>query len=329
MRVALIGGAGFVGHHLALNLKYAGHYPVVIDSLSVNNIYAIQNDWFRYNVALERIEEIEDADIHLLRMDARDYGQLSQTLRFAKPDAIIHLAAVAHQLESNKNPYSTFDHSLRTLENALDCARALNTPHFIYFSSSTVYGDFDQDPMPEDSVCRPKSVYASVKLAGELLVKGYACASDFPYTIVRPSALYGSGCISGRVVQTFIERAMLDQPLVIKGSGKARHDFTHINDLVSGITGLLAHGPVKDTINMTRGNARSLAELAGIVSSFFPDSQVKIGREDKSMPRRGSLDISKAKNLFGYNPTVDLEEGVADYIGWYKELRYGESMEAA
>src|SRR5688572_9352810 len=146
-RVALIGGAGFIGHNLAMVLKQKGAEVAVIDGLQVNNFLSFQcaNDKSKdrglYSAFIdERLELLRTAQIPLYVQDARDYHALSRLLTHIQPDTIVHLAAISHAGKSNKDPFSTFDHSLRTLENALDCSRDQGL-HFVYFSSSMAYGN--------------------------------------------------------------------------------------------------------------------------------------------------------------------------------------------
>src|SRR5262252_2531192 len=148
-RIALIGGAGFIGHNLALALVQQGAAVEILDSLQVNNLLwftsnnnDVQNRDLYLRIINQRLNMLNAAGIPMHVQDARDYHALSHMLDRIKPDVIIHLAAVAHAGRSNKDPFSTFDHSLRTLENALDYARGAKTDHFIYFSSSMVYGNF-------------------------------------------------------------------------------------------------------------------------------------------------------------------------------------------
>jgi len=129
-RVVIIGGAGFIGHHLALALSDAGAEVKVIDGLQINNIISLRTTNAHlphrdlYSKMLdERLELLQQNGIELLIQDARDYHALGRLLEQIKPDVIVHAAAVAHAGQSNKDPYTTFDHSLRTLENALDYAR--------------------------------------------------------------------------------------------------------------------------------------------------------------------------------------------------------------
>ncbi len=147
---------------------------------------------------------------------------------------IVHLAAIAHAGKSNKDPMSTFGHSLRTLENALDYARD-KAEHFVYFSSSMVYGNFQEPEVSEDHPLDPIGIYGALKLAGEKVVIAYKQVFDLDYTIIRPSALYGPGCVSRRVSQIFIESALVGDTLRVDGEGDERLDFSYIDDVVDGV----------------------------------------------------------------------------------------------
>ena len=204
-KIVIIGGAGFIGHNLAVALKRIGHEVSIIDSLAVNNLISIMGNYDNLpNAKLsnyiinERIKLINDNKINFFIQDARDYHLLSKTLNQISPNIIIHLAAVSHSNRSNKDPYSTFDHSLRTLENSLDNSKK-KIEHFIYLSSSMVYGNFNNLKVNEETVCNPVGIYGALKFAGEKLVIAYNQVFDLPYTIIRPSALYGERCISRRV----------------------------------------------------------------------------------------------------------------------------------
>lgn len=120
----------------------------------------------------ERLALLRQAGVLLHVVDARDYQLLSPHLSSIEPTTVVQLAAVAHANRANKDPYSTFDHSMRTLENALDTVRE-RKPHFIFFSSSMVYGNFEGAAVTEDRVCEPIGIYGALKLAGEKLVIAY------------------------------------------------------------------------------------------------------------------------------------------------------------
>lgn len=323
MKVALIGGAGLIGHHIALNLKSEGHEVLVVDALLVNNYYSIweQRQKPESQIYLDMIDErlrlLRNNDIRLVEADAREYVRLSQIVGAFRPDKIVHLAAVAHIDRANKDPHHTFDHSLRTLENALDVARAVSVNQFVYFSSSTVYGDFKTPTVTEDSPCEPRGIYGSLKLAGELMVRAYGDLG-LPWTIVRPCALYGPRCVSGRVTQKFLENAYFGRGSTIEGDGSGRHDFTYIGDLVHGIERVLTSpAAINQVFNLTADEARSLGELADAIRTSFPEARFEFGPVDPEKPSRGTLSCQKARDLLGYSPHWRLEEGMAQYAKWF------------
>ena len=273
-RVALIGGAGFIGHNLAIALKSRGHSVLVIDNLAINNILSFTNQntknrniyWSMLN---KRLDLLHQKQIEVNIEDARNYNLMSMILDKFKPDAIIQLAAVSHADQSNKDPHTTFDHTLRTLENTLDIAKNYNS-HVIYFSSSMVYGNFEKDVVDEESKCDPIGIYGTLKYSGELILKAYNNVFGIPYTIVRPSALYGERCVSRRVGQVFIENAVQGNRINVKGTGFEKLDFTYINDLVDGIILILENENSKmETFNLTYGKSHSINQMLEILQKCF------------------------------------------------------------
>jgi nucleoside-diphosphate-sugar epimerase len=326
-QIALIGGGGFIGHNLALELRRRGAEPHVIDSLQVNNLGAFTNlqngspnKELYVHLINERLALLREAGIALHILDARDYHALSRCLTAIKPQVVVQLAAVAHANRANKDPYSTFDHSLRTLENALDASRDA-VEHFIFMSSSMVYGNFGDAAVTEDTTCNPIGIYGALKFAGEKMVIAYNQVFGLSYTIIRPSALYGERCVSRRVGQAFIENALRGLPLTINGDGSDMLDFTYIRDLVEGIILCIARPEARNQIfNVTYGNARSLNQMAAILREYFPQIVINHNPRDQLMPERGTLSVEKARRLIGYAPAYPLERGFVQYVKWYKEI---------
>ena len=326
-RVAILGGAGFIGHHLALYLAERDIDVHVVDSLQINNLVAVATDE-RYRphrdlysrILGERMDLLRNAGVPVHIQDAREYHALSRLLTDIAPQVIVHGAAVSHAGQSNKDPYSTFDHSLRTLENALDWARG-GAEHFIFLSSSMVYGNFLTPEVAEDHPLDSIGIYGALKVAGEKMVVAYEQVFDLPFTIIRPSALYGPRCISRRVSQVFIENALEERPIVIEGDGLDRLDFTFVDDLVRGICLAVDQPAARNEIfNMTYGEARSIAEVVELVRQAFPDVEVRHTERDRLMPERGTLSIEKARRLLGYAPSIPIELGVPRYVDWYGGL---------
>ena len=323
--ILLVGGCGFIGHNLAVYLKKLGHNPIILDSLSVNNILSfadneVKNKKLYSSILQNRIDILNEEKIQLIIQDARDYHAISKIYDDINPDIIIHLAAVSHANKSNKNPHSTFDHSFRTLENTLDFAKN-NKTHVIYLSSSMVYGNFDSKDVNEETPCKPIGIYGTLKFSGELLVKAYNQVFDLPYSIIRPSALYGERCVSRRVGQIFIENAIQGLDITINGDGSEKLDFTYIEDLIAGIGLCCEKESAKNQVfNLTFGHSRKISELTEILKQEFPEIKIFYKEKEKFMPERGTLDVSKAKKLLGYKPINPIEIGYIKYISWYKKF---------
>jgi len=322
-KILLVGGCGFIGHNLAVHLKHRGHTPVIVDSLSINNIYSVDNEEIKnqklYKSILQnRIELLKENNIDLIVQDARDYNVVSVLYSKIKPDIIIHLAAVSHANRSNKDPHTTFDHSLRTLENTLDYAKD-GKIHVIYMSSSMVYGSFNKKDVDEDTVCKPIGIYGTLKYAGELMIKAYNQVFNLPYTIIRPSALYGERCVSRRVGQIFIENAIQNLDITVNGDGEEKLDFTYIDDLVRGIGDCCeTDRSINETFNITYGHARKINELLAVLKIEFPKIKVFYKEKEKFSPERGTLKNNKAKKLLNFKAQNSIEEGYIKYISWYR-----------
>lgn len=183
-----------------------------------------------------------------------------------------------------------------------------------------VYGDFQTAQVAEDAPCDPKGIYGALKYGAEILVKGYGQVFDLPFTIIRPSALYGERCVSRRVGQAFIENALSGIDLSVNGDGYEALDFTYIEDLVDGVIRTInnpkAYG---EAFNITYGEGRSIRDLAGMVLDAFPEVKLAFSDRDALMPERGTLDISKARDLLGYEPQYAIETGFARYISFYQD----------
>jgi len=324
-KILLVGGCGFIGHNLAIHLKNKGHQIKIVDSLKINNLYAdrdneVTNQFLYESILKNRLSLLKKNQIDYFIKDAKDLNETREIFDSIDPDTIIHLAAVSHANKSNKDPHTTFDHTLRTLENTMDIAKSLDC-RVIYFSSSMAYGHFEKEIVTEESPCNPLGIYGTLKYSGELIVKAYHRVFDIPYTIVRPSALYGDRCVSRRVGQIFIENAVQGLDINIQGDGSDKLDFTYIDDLTHGIELIVENdNAINQTFNLTYGEAKKIGEMAEILEEHFNDIKINYGPKDKLTPNRGTLSVDKAKNLLGYNPKNYLEIGYPKYIQWYKKF---------
>ncbi len=331
-RVLLVGGAGFIGHNLALELRRCEIETMVADNLMVNNlvgnvirteIEAVQRQLYQ-NFLLDRFQAMRDAGVHLRNADARAMVDLSQVFDEFKPTKVVHLAAIASAVQARNNPGRAFDLQLVTLRNALELCRlqhgAVN--QIMFLSSSTVYGDFESPEVDETTFPRPRGIYANGKYMGERLVRTYSEQHGVGSVIVRPSALYGERCVNRRVSQVFIENALSGKPLLLEGGGDGRLDFTYIEDLVEGMVRALAcdaGGDYTNTFNITFGQARTISDLAGLVQEVVPDVVLEERPRAQDKPIRGTLSTKRAETILNFEAAWPLEKGYRRYCNWYAE----------
>ena len=328
-KILVLGGAGFIGHNLALKLKELGANVSIIDSLKVNNLKTLNKNInnlpfpeLAKKIIKQRLSLLKKNRIPLKILDARNYHALSSEFNRIRPQVVIHLAAVSHADRSNKDPHSTFDHSLRTLENSLDNSKN-NIEHFIFLSSSMVYGNFKKSKVDENEICEPLGIYGALKYSAEKIIKAYNQTFNLPYTILRPSALYGERCISRRVGQIFIENALNNKKITIQGDGEEKLDFTYIQDLVKGIVCVLkSKKSINQTFNITYGKSQTINKLFYNLKKEFPNIKVSYKKRDKLTPFRGTLSTIKAKKLINYKSDWPLDIGYSKYIKWYKNIYY-------
>ena len=327
-KVLIIGGSGFIGHNLSIFLKKKGLDVYVIDNLGVNNLNSIKYEHrdkrkikIYKNFLKERIILLKQNKISISKIDAKNFPKLKKYIQKIKPDIIVHLAAVSHADRSNINPKKTFDNSFVTLQNALEASRSFK-PHFIFFSSSMVYGDFKKNSVNEKTSCNPKGIYGTLKYCSELLIKSYNQVFGLKYTIVRPSALYGERCISSRVGQIFLEKSIKKEEITVKGDGKDKLDFTYINDLMIGVYKIIKNKSAYNQIfNITYGHSRKISDMLNLINRNFQNVKVKYVKRDKMVPKRGTLSTLKAKKLLKFKSEYPLEKGFLNYIKWYKSKK--------
>jgi len=328
-RILLVGGAGFIGHHLALALRRAGAEVMVADSVLINNLVSLvvrrDIDPVRralyQGFVLERFALMRDADVDMRVVDARNMYELSEVFNEFMPTKAVHLAAISSAVTANKAPALAYDLQITSLRNLLELCRLRQseTGQVVFFSSSTVYGDFENDWVDETVRPRPRGVYANAKYIGERMMREHERLYGIPYTIVRPSALYGIRCISQRVTQKFVENALMGKPSRLEGGGSGLLDFTHIDDLTDGLVRSMAlPGGLSRTFNLTYGAARPVSELAAIIRDRFPDARFEEAPAAKEKPKRGTLRIDRAREFLGFTPKRDLSVGYAAYCDWYK-----------
>ncbi len=321
--ILITGGCGFIGHHLALALSALGRRITILDDFRFELKYPV----YRRFIDI-RFARLAAAGIPIIRGDATDPSAVAGALERARPDRIVHMAAIVSSAACDRDPKAGYETNLHATQRVLEAVREWGLPkQFLFFSTSMVYGHFAADSATEDSPTNPIGIYGAAKLAGEHMTRAYHNIYGLPYTIVRPSALYGPTCVNRRVGQIFIESAILGRPLVLEGGGEDRLDFTHVDDLVAGLVLVLTRPEaLNETFNLTYGMSRPIKDLSAILRGLFPGLKVESKPWTETVPHRGTLDVGKARRKLGYAPVIPIDEGYPRYIDWYREIGFAEAM---
>ena len=228
---------------------------------------------------------------------------------------MIHLATYPRAKIVDEDPIVGIPKVINTTTNLLWHSSKWNIKKFVYVSSSMVYGDF-ADGTKEDASTKPKNIYGEAKLTGERMVKLFAKKDNLNYNIIRPSGVYGPGDMPDRVVSKFFEKAMNGQAITLH-NGANKVDFTYRQDAARGIILAALSSVANVSFNITAGNATSLRTLAEkIIEITGSDSDIEDVGNHKLYPMRGTLDISRAKDLLDYAPEFTLEQGLKSYYDW-------------
>jgi UDP-glucose 4-epimerase len=319
-KVLVTGGAGFVGSYVVRQLLRDGHDVAVYDSFVQYMVPDGRRE--QPNLAL-RLKDVQDR-IRVIRGNTLNKDFLRRQVIAERPDVVIHMAAMPLAALAIEHSEEAFHSILTSTHNLLEIMRDLDSPCRLAFaSSSMVYGDFLAERVSEEHPTNPKDIYGAFKLAGEIMVHAYGRNYGLDTVIFRPSAVYGPLDANNRVIQKFIAAAQSGQPLLVHGDGSMRMDFTHVEDCAAGIVACALHPAARDEIfNVTRGEARSLADLVAILRRHFPDLQIEQRPKPDHVPLRGTLDVGKARRLLGYTPKVTLEDGVSGYVAHLRHQHY-------
>tara|TARA_Y100000356_G_scaffold90403_1_gene75911 strand:+ start:206 stop:1156 length:951 start_codon:yes stop_codon:yes gene_type:complete len=311
MKFLITGGKGFIGSKIVEMLSNDGHQVTIVDNEDTYGIMTkAQLDtlyqWRTRNWKAENILYIQgDILDRLVCLKAFSHN----------PDIVIHLATYPRAKIVDNDPILGIPKVINTTTNLLWHAEKFGVRKFVYVSSSMVYGDF-KDGTKEDASTKPKNIYGEAKLTGERLVKLFAKRDGLNYTIVRPSGVFGPGDMPDRVVSKFFDKAMTGKAITLH-NGENKVDFTYRQDAARGIIMSALSSVANVSFNITAGNATSLRTLAEkIINITGSDSDIEDIGNHKLYPMRGTLDISRAKDLLGYRPEFTLEQGLESYYDW-------------
>jgi UDP-glucose 4-epimerase len=305
MRALVTGGAGFIGSNIVKLLLEEGHSVTVLDNLSSG--YRCNLDPF--------------PSVRFVEGDIRDGGKLSDAIE--KAEVVFHLAASVGNQRSIENPLEDSDVNLIGTLRVLEAARKAGARKIVYSSSAGIFGELKQLPIAEDHPVEPDSPYGASKLAAEKQCLVYSKLFGIESMCLRYFNVYGTNQrydAYGNVIPIFMHRLLKGEPLVIFGDGEQTRDFVNVRDVAqANFKAAMAQG-ISGAFNISSGKRISVNELVRLliqVSGRQP--RVEYGPVRKGDVRHSLADISSAKRAFGFNPTVDLHEGLREYFQWAEQ----------
>lgn len=318
----ITGGEGFIGYHVARLLSERDEENRIVTYDAQKHYVPLPDSHWPHYVEY-RLNDLDEQSVETVRGDTTDRGLLKSTLEECDPDVILHLAALPIANVSNKYPTEARTNILDGTITLMDVIREadVDIDRVMYTSSSMVYGEFPTDedgevlPASEDEDCEPVGIYGSMKLSGEHITRAYGHRFGIPWTIVRPSAVYGPTDANRRVSEIFLTRALQDKPLRLDNGGYHKLDFTYVEDTARGMIQAAEHeNGLNETFNVTRGEGRSIRELAEVIADLIPGTETYTEEREVYRPHRGALDITKARKKLGYEPQHSLEQGMRKYL---------------
>ena len=315
MTILITGAAGFIGSHLCnyLNKK------------KIDNIIAVDNldPYYDVNLKKNRIKLI-NKNVNFINLDLRNKQKLLNLFKKYKFNKVIHLAAQPGVRYSLTNPTTYFENNLLVFFNLIEFSRTFKVKHFIYASSSSVYGNTKKFPLKEEySTNKPISFYATTKKCNELIADSYFLNFNLNCTGLRFFTVYGPYGRPDMSLFKFVNAGISNKKINIFNNGKHVRDFTYIEDVVDAIYKIVKNKKKKifhQIYNIAGGKPKSLKnyilEIEKILKKKVKKNNISLQKGDVI---KTHADITKLKKDYQFKPKHDLKRGLKKYIEWFKE----------
>jgi UDP-glucuronate 4-epimerase len=318
-RYLVTGGAGFIGSHLCDCLLSEGHRVVVADNF---------NDYYDVRIKERNIEEnLNNPNYKLYRGDIRDLDFLKGIFEENDIELVINLAAMAGVRPSLENPMLYEEVNVKGLMNLLELSKAHGINKFIQASSSSVYGNNKQVPFKETAVVDYAiSPYAATKKSGEVMGHVYHHLYSIDMIQLRFFTVYGPRQRPDLAIHKFTRMITAGEAIPFYGDGTTQRDYTYIDDIIDGVVKSIKYlennEKVYEIFNLGESHTISLNEMVGTIESEL-GIEAKIDRQPMQPGdvEKTYADISKAKEILGYNPKTQFKDGIKKFLSWYNEVK--------
>ncbi len=314
MKILVTGSAGFIGSNVSKALLERGDEVVGFDNF---------NDYYDVSLKEYRNKELEGYEsFKLYRANIEDKKELEKIFKKEKIDKVCHLAAQAGVRYSIENPYVYGITNLAGFINIIHLSKEADIKHFVYASSSSVYGDNEKVPYSEtDSVEQPISLYAATKRANELIAYTYHHLYDMKTIGLRFFTVYGPAGRPDMAYFKFANKMVKGEEIDVYNYGKElKRDFTYIDDIVDGVLKAIDCDYENEIFNLGKGSPDELGVFINLL-----EKHMEIKAKKNLLPmQQGDVmityaDTSKTERMLGYKPAITLDEGLERFVEWYKE----------
>jgi UDP-glucuronate 4-epimerase len=332
MKVLVTGSAGFIGYHLVLALLEKGFHVCGIDN--INNYYDVSLKKLRLS-EIDKFCKFKNItnNYSFNKIDISDSKKLGIFFRNEKPNIVINLAAQAGVRYSIDKPQKYVDSNLIGFVNIIEQCRHFNVDHFIFASSSSVYGMNKLQPFSTlDNTDYPVSLYAATKKSNELIAHAYSHLFDIPITGLRFFTVYGPNGRPDMAYFKFTEAIINNKSIDVYNHGKMKRDFTYIDDIVNSLILLIQKKPEKSSNVITNATSRFNIYNIGnnkpiTLKRFIKSIETALDKKAviNNLPMQaGDVPITYANiddlyNKIGFAPQTSIEKGMIKFVEWYKK----------
>jgi UDP-glucuronate 4-epimerase len=318
MKILLTGCAGFIGYHLALKLIDQKHKVIGIDSL---------NAYYELSLKKYRLKNLKiNKKFIFIRDSLKDTNKIKKIIRKYKIDKVVHLAAQPGVRYSLINPKSYVDNNLLSFFNIMEASRLCDVKHFIYASSSSVYGlnksvKFNEQEKTEE----PAQLYAATKKSNEVMAEAYSNLFKLKFTGLRFFSVYGPAGRPDMAIYLFTKKIFENQKIKVFNYGNHARDFTYIDDVVNAVYKIISKNLKKKKLhqiyNIASGKSEKLSKLIHIIEKRLgKKAKKKFLPIQKGDIIKTSADITKIKKDYKYQPSISIDVGLTKFINWF--LKY-------
>jgi UDP-glucuronate 4-epimerase len=308
------GAAGFIGSRVAEMLVDAGHHVVGLDNL--NDAYDGRLKQWR----LKRLVGRNGFEFH--HIDICDRAAVESVLTTGRIEAVINLAARAGVRQSLENPRIYIETNITGTLTLLELARAHDIPKFILASTSSLYGGHNPVPYSENTdTSRPLSPYAASKKGAEALCYSYHHLYGIDVSVLRYFTVFGPAGRPDMSIFRFVQWVKESRPVIIFGDGQQSRDFTYVDDIARGT--IMALKPVGYAIvNLGSDKPVSIMDVLHVIERMIGKrAQLEFKAAHPADVPTTWANITRARELLGWKPTVSVEEGIARFVEWYEQNR--------